>query len=241
MEIARLNGLRLWQQEKHYIQSLILNAISELPIVFKGGTYLWFFHGLRRFSEDLDFTASEELPDGIPEMISKSLALFGVENELKKMTDNETTLSFRISANGPLNTSLKDKCVVYVEISTREKVIEKAMPLKFDRPEYQLPIKSLAGMALGEVGAEKVRAIMTRQKARDIYDLYYLIHNKKIDFRNELVNEKLRYYKTEFNGTIFLDEITKRKGDYLKELKSIVLDDLPDYTTVMTAIRKWTD
>ncbi len=56
IEIAKLNRLRPWQQEKHYIQSLILNSLSELPLVFKGGTYLWFFHGLKRFSEDLDFT-----------------------------------------------------------------------------------------------------------------------------------------------------------------------------------------
>ena len=144
----------------------MLNSISELPVVFKGGTYLWFFHGLRRFSEDLDFTASEELPEAVAEGVSKSLALFGVENELKKIADSETTISFRISANGPLNTGLKDRCIVYVEISKREKVVEDTISLKFDRPEYQLPIKSLAGMALEEVGAEKVRAILTRQRAQ---------------------------------------------------------------------------
>src|SRR5208283_968918 len=120
-----------------------------------------------------------------------------------------------------------------VEISKRERIIEDALPLKFDRPEYQLPIKSLAGMALEEVGAEKVRAIMTRQKARDIYDLYYLVHNKKIKFNNELVNEKLKYYKTAFSGPKFLDEIGKREKDYTKELKSIILDDLTDYGLVM--------
>ena len=122
-----------WQQEKHYVQALALNAISELPLVFRGGTYLWFFHGLGLFSEDLDFTASEALRKGIPEKTSESLELFGVENALKKITDDEKTLSFRISAKGPLNTEAKDMCVVYVEISRREPVIEKRISLKFDR------------------------------------------------------------------------------------------------------------
>ena len=192
-----------------------------------------------RFSEDLDFTASEKLPDGVSEMVSRNLSLFGIQNKLKNITDNETTLSFRITANGPLNTGLKDRCIVYVEISKREKVVEKVMPLKFDRPEYQLPVKRLAGMALEEVGAEKVRAIITREKARDIYDLYYLVQNKKIKFRNDLVNEKLGYYKIEFDRSRFIDEIDKRKGDYIKELKSIVFDDPINYDLVKSTIDKW--
>ena len=172
-------------------------------------------------------------------MVSKDLALFGIENELKKICDNDTTLSFRISAKGPLNTGLKDQCIVYIEISKREKVIEEAIPLKFDRPEYQLPVKSLSGMALDEVGAEKVRAITTREKARDIYDLYYLINNKKITFIKDLVNEKLRYYKTTFLKPKFLDEIKTKQNSYTKELKGIIFDDLPDYKQVMAMITMW--
>lgn len=34
----------------------MLNALYDEQLVFKGGTYLWLFHGLPRFSEDLDFT-----------------------------------------------------------------------------------------------------------------------------------------------------------------------------------------
>ncbi len=31
IKLAKLNNLRPWQQEKHYIQSLILVALSEHP------------------------------------------------------------------------------------------------------------------------------------------------------------------------------------------------------------------
>lgn len=44
-----------------------------------------------------------------------------------------------------------------------------------------------------EIVAEKVRAIMTREKGRDIYDLWFLL-NKNILIDNNLVEEKLKYY-----------------------------------------------
>jgi predicted nucleotidyltransferase component of viral defense system len=64
--------MRTWQQEKHYLQSLILTIVSDYPLVFKGGTYLWLFHGLNRFSEDLDFTAKGTLKKDFPQYISRS-------------------------------------------------------------------------------------------------------------------------------------------------------------------------
>ncbi len=231
--------MRPWQQEKHYVQALILNAISELPIVFKGGTYLWFFHGLRRFSEDLDFTASGSIPDSIPEAVSRSLNLFGVENEMKLIAENEITLSFRISAKGPLNTGMKDMCFVYVEISKREEVIEDSIPLRFDYASYQLPVRHLLGMSLAEVGSEKVRAILTRKKARDIYDLFYLIDKKRISFKRDLVTKKLEHYENGFSKATFLEEVKGRKQSYSNELSSIVFDDLPDFDEIEKALGSW--
>jgi predicted nucleotidyltransferase component of viral defense system len=234
-----LNGLRPWQQEKHYVQSLILNAISEWPLIFKGGTYLWFFHGLRRFSEDLDFTASENLPEDLAQKTSNSLDLFGIENLLKVITNDEKTLSFRISANGPLNTNDRDRCIVYIEISKRETVIERGIPLRFDHPEYQLPVKRLLGMNLEEVGAEKIRDIFTRKKARDVYDLYYLVAKKKIGFKQHLIEKKLEYYKMSFSEVKFLQEVETRKNYFSKELIGIVFDKLPEFGEVDSTIRKW--
>ncbi len=167
LEIAKLMGMKPWQQEKHYVQYLVLTGIAEEPLVFKGGTYLWLAHGLQRFSEDLDFTASEVLTHDVAQKVSRNLELFGVENTIKPIKNNGTTLSFRISAKGPLSTSKIDECVVYVEISKREQVLGKPLPVKLDYPPYVLPLKMIPGMTLDEVGAEKVRAILTRQKGRE--------------------------------------------------------------------------
>lgn len=238
-DIAKLNGLKPWQQEKHYVQSLVLVILSEQPLVFKGGTYLWFFHGLRRFSEDLDFTASGKLPDNLAGIVSKGLGLFGVENKSRLISDNETTLSFRISAKAPLNTADIDECRVYVEISRREAILKKTIPLKFDYPAYQLPIKHLAGMHLDEVCAEKVRALFTRKTSRDVYDLYCLAKNKKAAFDEEAINSKLSYYNLEFSKRLFLQKINSFERHYAKELRPIVLDELPKFTEIRKFLRKW--
>ena len=239
LEIAKLMGMKPWQQEKHYMQYLALNSIAEEPLVFKGGTYLWFTQGLDRFSEDLDFTVSEYLSHNIAEKVSRNLGLFGVENKIKLITNNETGLSFRISAKGPLNTAKIDECVVYVEISKREQILKQVLPVKLDYPSYSLPIKVISGMALEEVGAEKVRAIFTRQKARDIYDLYYLITKKEIKFDEDLINLKLQYYKMKFSTTLFLKSVAGMQDYYDRELKGLVFGELPKFGEVKKHISDW--
>ncbi|MFA4855671.1 MAG: nucleotidyl transferase AbiEii/AbiGii toxin family protein [archaeon] len=238
-DLAKLNGLKPWQQEKHYIQAVILEILAEQPIVFKGGTYLWFFHGLPRFSEDLDFTAKEKIQKNVPETVSKSLELFGIQNKSKTITDNETTLSFRISAKGPLNTAPIDECRVYVEISKREEVSKKALPIKLDFPAYNLPTKRISGMDLEEAAAEKIRAIMTRNKARDAFDLQHLIEKKAVAFNKELADKKLAFYGAEFSTKEFLKKTRQKQAFFEKELKNLVFTDLPSFRQTMQTIQKW--
>lgn len=238
-EIAKVKAMKPWQQEKHYLLAVMLGVLSEQPLVFKGGTYLWFFHGLSRFSEDLDFSAIGNLHEKLPETVSKSLRLFGIENSLKIIADNSTSLSFRISAKGPLNTTQRDECRVYVEISRREAVEKKALPLKIEFPEYNLPVKRGQGMALEEIGAEKVRAVMTREKARDLYDLHYLIARKNIAFDMELIDSKLNYYNKKFTKKKFLESAKDKRKYYAKELGNLIFDELGGFETAINSIQDW--
>jgi predicted nucleotidyltransferase component of viral defense system len=73
IRIARMRRVKPWQEERRYIQALILYAVADWPLVLKGGTYLWFFHGLNRFSADLDFTASGPIAAGKAAEISQVL------------------------------------------------------------------------------------------------------------------------------------------------------------------------
>ena len=236
MQIAKLKGLKPWQQEKHYVQAVLLEVLADFPLVFKGGTYLWFFHGLPRFSEDLDFTLKENLPENLHEKVSNSLELFGIPNSIKVISNNKTTFSFRLSIKGPLNTSYIDECRVYVEISKRECIEEKVNSIKLEFPEYNLPTKRASGMSLNEICAEKIRAIMTRKKARDLYDLQYLIEKKNVSFNELLADKKLAYYNKKFTKKEFLDKAKEKKDYFKKELKNLVFDELPEFNQT---IKNW--
>jgi predicted nucleotidyltransferase component of viral defense system len=238
-KIAKLHNLRPWQQEKHYVQSIMLVALSEHPLLFKGGTYLWLFHGLPRFSEDLGFTCAEEVPQDLPGRVSESLRLFGMENTARREKAMPQSFAFRISAKGPLNTGGIDICHVYVEISRRETPMLPPEPFPFAQPQYSLPSKLVSGMALGEVAAEKVRAIMTRDKARDLYDLAYLIENKGVRFSEGMANAKLSHYGLKYTKKAFLEKMGEKEEYWKSELKPIVFKELAAFEEAERMARKW--
>ncbi len=217
----------------------MLNALYAEQLVFKGGTYLWLFHGLPRFSEDLDFTLLSGINGSISERASKGLSLLGVANEARVESDDKSSFSFKIMAHGPLYSSQNSRCVVYVEISKRENVLNETVPVKLDLPEYQLPVRILMGMNLDEVAAEKVRAIMSRNKARDAYDLYYLIKEKKVKFNKELADKKLEYVKKSFSLADFRAALNEKSRIFEKELANLVFRPLPRFEEVKSVIEEW--
>ena len=217
----------------------MLNALYDEQLVFKGGTYLWFFHGLPRFSEDLDFTTISKVNGNISEKVSKGLSLLGVANEARIESNDKNSFSFKIMAHGPLYSSQNSRCVVYVEISKRENVLNETVPAKLDLQEYQLPVRILMGMNLDEVAAEKVRAIMSRNKARDAYDLYYLIKEKKVKFDKELVDKKLEYIGKGFSLADFRAALDEKGKAFEKELASLVFRPLPRFKEAKRAIEEW--
>ena len=97
----------------------------------------------------------------------------------------------------------------------------------------------MSGLNLDEVGSEKVRAILTSEKGRDIFDLYYLIHNKEIKFNVELVNGKLAFYGISFDSEQFLQELGTRSKLYSTEMKPLVFGKIPDFDQVESSIEKW--
>ena len=170
--------------------------------------------------------------------VSEDLGFFGLENSVKTIKDDDLVLSFRLSAKGPLNTSDIDLCHVYVEISRREKVLEKPSSIRIDFPAYNLPTKIIAGMSLNEVAAEKIRAIITRNRARDVYELHFLL-KKGIKFNKKLANAKLSFYDISFSEKEFQKKLFEKKKIWKKDLEALVFNDLPEFDHVSSAITKW--
>lgn len=233
--IAKLTGLKPFQQEKNYVQTMLLRSIYSKvsrEMVFKGGTALAFFHGLNRFSEDLDFTLKEHFNLGsLMEEIGRDLEVLNMGAVLKIIEDNPSSFSFRVGVEGPLFTREIERCFVRVEISRREKVLRK-VEIKELRPVYPdiLPFY-VTIMSLEEILAEKVRALTWRGKARDLYDLWFLLKTGvKIDL--ELVNKKLSYYKKEFNLKEFMENIKRIRTTWEQELGPVIVGSLPDFEIV---------
>ena len=240
LRIARLNSLRAFQQEKHYIQTIALRSIyaSTNDLAFTGGTCMWFFHGLNRFSEDLDFTlvAKKRELKYLPVELKKDLEVYGIDSEIRILKDDRISSSFRIGAKGPLYTKEIERCFVRIEISKRESVIKKLDVLEFDALYTDILPFFVLVMEREEILAEKVRAVLTRNRARDVYDLWFLL-KKGTGFELNLVNEKLKYYMRVFEKEVFMERI-KRTGEYWEpELKPLVIGRLPRFELVYNDVK----
>jgi len=219
----------VWQIERDYMQHIMLSAIySKIAneLVFKGGTMLQKTGIIDRFSIDLDFTGSID-DNALLELakhVEKYFEALGIKCEYKfeaKGKIGNVNINFYIE--GPyylINKTEKSKVVLRLQISRREKILLK--------PESRLIIPSYSdlrpypvlAMRLEEVAAEKVRAIMTRNEPRDIYDLYLLVQ-KNIIIHDYLVRKKLELY-TQFSQDRFEEQINKKERAWNKELKNLL-------------------
>ncbi|MCZ7394061.1 MAG: nucleotidyl transferase AbiEii/AbiGii toxin family protein [Candidatus Methanoperedens sp.] len=224
-------GYNLGQVESDYLQHILLLFLSRRAgnwLVLKGGTALQKAYGLNRFSDDLDFTSKKEDIEDIAYGIRTDLATFGLENELKINRMENVSEVIVYSIKGPLyDGTPRSMAVQRVEVSQREKVILKeeiheVVPVYPDLQPYLLTM-----MNLEEILSEKVRAIMTRNKARDVYDTWFLI-KKKIPFNPELINKKLEYYDMVFDLVAFTTSLMDKNRIWERELKPLV-SFIPDF------------
>jgi predicted nucleotidyltransferase component of viral defense system len=218
-------GYNLGQLESDYLQHILLLLLSRRTgswLVFKGGTALQKAYGLNRFSDDLDFTAKKDDLEDIAHKIKIDLISFGLENDFKINRTENVSEVIVYSIKGPLyDGTPRSMAVQRLEVSFREKVILKeeiheVVPVYTDLQPYLLTI-----MNPEEILSEKIRAIMTRNKARDIYDTWFLI-KKKIPVNSGLINKKLDYYSMVFDLDAFTESLMDKNGIWEKELKPLV-------------------
>ncbi len=237
-EYAKTFQIKPWQVEKEYLQHIILQLIysQTSALLFKGGTAIKKAYGLKRFSEDLDFTQIGEVNfNDLFEKTSKELSSkFEYQNTIKKMkVKEELGVSFRFDIVGPLTQPTgAGHCYIYVEISKRETPKTREI-IKID-PIYQnLSDYTVIVMSREEILAEKVRTIFTRDRSRDLYDLWYLLsHGTKI--RTDWINEKMSYYKIKFTKQQFFEAL--KKYEKLWARMSDLVTDVPDFKEVIKLV-----
>nr|WP_287904415.1 nucleotidyl transferase AbiEii/AbiGii toxin family protein [Prevotella sp.] len=202
---------------------------------FYGGTCLRIFHGLQRFSEDMDFSllAPNENFDFTQyfQPIIDQFALVGREVEIRKKDKKNF---------GKVESAfLKDNTDVYditfqTEKSVKIKIeVDTQPPLKFKTEQKLLLLPqsfmtrcfTLPTLFAGKMHALVYRAWKNRVKGRDWYDFeWYVRHNIPLDFTH-LSERALQFNQEELDKETFLHKLNERLA--AADINQVKADVLP--------------
>ncbi len=132
---------------------LVLELSREIDFVVHGGTAIWRIYGGKRFSYDVDIYSQE------------------IERILEVISPIFRVIKAKLTSSRVLYMKIGDEAVVDLEASPMFKereVIEESFWLI---DGSSVVVKTLTPCSLLE---EKVDAYLSRGKARDLYDIYYL-------------------------------------------------------------------
>jgi len=227
--LARMNRVSPYYQEKHYLMSLVLSSLySQVSdeLIFKGGTYLWFFHKLPRASEDLDFTAVGEVDmNGIIGVLMDDLAAYGI-NVARRDRTGYISFTTRLAMEGPIFDGVNRNHIRF-EVSMRADLARDPVFASFRSPYTDVPNFTVLGMDPVEVMAEKTRAMLRRSKARDMFDVHHLM-GMGVAFDADLVREKLALYEIVPGEDMMLKALEKCEDGWKPELSPAIKGGPPD-------------
>ena len=241
--------------ERDYCLSWFLIGLSRSLIkdklILKGGTALrrCYFKDYR-FSEDLDFTLVGKITVGAIfqefENIFKDLKevvgiTFGLGNT---EPDSKNTHTFYLTYLGPLPRATKSK-EIKVDITFNEKVItpleEKRIIKTYEEYTDFIENQRIIVYSLNEIAIEKVCALLNkaRNEPRDLYDLWYLVSENKVDLSKLVAQIK---EKISFKGGGLEKEVFSKKEKRLKNLwekrLSSQMSFLPEFEEVYRTINR---
>ncbi len=242
ISIAKFKGLSLRFTELDYLQDIaLINIYREFGnrLVFKGGTCLYKVYQLDRFSEDLDFTATKGFKT---KDFFKRLPYFFKLLDINSQVDVEqfeSATNIYLEVYGPLYDGRKEtRTTLKFNISLRERALFPLMRYSYRSAYHEIRPFDLFAMDEKEILAEKVRAIYGRNKARDVYDFWYLLKRKGLSFDFGFANKKLSYDKMKFDKSKFLTKIDEKKISWEKDLATLIAGQLPSFAQVKKEIEE---
>ncbi|MDP2908921.1 MAG: nucleotidyl transferase AbiEii/AbiGii toxin family protein [Nanoarchaeota archaeon] len=234
--IAKLKGMRnKGYAEKDYLLEISLLSMARNTkdeLVFKGGTCLYKFYKLDRFSEDLDFTLRKPLDiDALIKKVIAGLASFGIEAEVKEKRNVQNSIMLTLRAKGLLYNGKPQSLSSFgIDINIESSIDLEPSLASYNSLYPDIPSFTVLIMQEKEILAEKARAIASRDKARDVYDFWFLL-KKGVALDLKLVKEKFRYYKQEWDEKQFIKKLGEKKKIWLTELQPLV-PSVPDFNEV---------
>lgn len=224
LKVAEKKGLKNKEHiEKDYLQDLFLFNLYQRTnvLVFKGGTALYKLYGLPRFSEDLDFSILKKIK--IEPIIRK--AAEGMGGQLKDIKKTKHYIAAKIAFEGVLTRHN----TLRIDINTRNVVFD--YEVRHYVPAYiTINPFSLRVLELREIVAEKVHSLLHRAKARDLYDLFFLLRFVKPD--RKIIERKLAVFNMKFDYNEFERRVQKLEMVWHKELAPFMLTELTEFSVV---------
>ncbi|MBI2574909.1 nucleotidyl transferase AbiEii/AbiGii toxin family protein [Candidatus Woesearchaeota archaeon] len=233
-EYAALKALNLGNAEKDYLIDMCLLSISrhtKNELVFKGGICLYKFHKLGRFSQYMDFSAAAAIDIGnLLAKIVADFSRFGIAAKCQKKDAHNSTLA-SMSTEGPLFSGRPEsRARMEIDVNRKSPVLLEPEALSYTPIYSELPPVRLLCMRQEEIFAEKVRALMTRQRARDLFDINHLL-KAGVFAEKILIAKKMQYYGTGFEAGKAIAKIGSLAPYWKKELSGLV-PSLPDFRSV---------
>ncbi|MBI5187678.1 MAG: nucleotidyl transferase AbiEii/AbiGii toxin family protein [Nitrospirae bacterium] len=194
------------QVVREFWEIVILKGLFESPdgkfLIFKGGTALRLVYGSPRFSEDLDFSLTEDKLKGKFSLIIKKIVSPYPELTITDLEEKYYTYLGEIKiTQGYLPSPFRIK----IEISKRRERNYKSELSLISSPVST--VQCLGRVAtLEQLYKDKSTCIKERAKPKDIFDLWYICQKLKRSYKletisiskRELVRELRKYLPKDF-------------------------------------------
>jgi predicted nucleotidyltransferase component of viral defense system len=213
------NLAQMWQTTtdnvvREYFQQLFLSRLyqekSSDSLLFKGGTALRVIWQSPRFSEDLDFTGVNITIKEIEALMEGALTKMEMEGIQTEIVESKSTSGGYLAIFQFKTNEYKSQVQIEVSLRNGKKVPQTAALVQSDLvAPYTL-------IHLGEnlLVAEKIRACLTRGKARDFYDLYFILRSR-LAFKEAFIQDKQLKSK-------ILSILKSGKLNFKRELKAFL-------------------
>jgi predicted nucleotidyltransferase component of viral defense system len=214
-----LKLVELWQTTldnvvREYFQQLFLSRLYQEKgsdkLLFKGGTALRIIWQSPRFSEDLDFTGAGVTIKEIESLIEGALANMEMEGMHSDIVESKSTTGGYLAIFEFIASEYKSKIQVEVSLRSGRKDFSSAALIRSDlvTPYTLIHLKE------DILVAEKIKACLTRGKARDFYDLYFILRSR-LAFKEAFIQDKQLKSK-------IIKAIESKKLNFRSELKTFL-------------------
>ncbi len=210
---------QIWQTTvaniaREYFQQLFLSRLYQEKgsdgLLFKGDTALRIIWQSPRFSEDLDFTGVNITIKEIEALMEGALAKIEMEGIQTEIIESKSTSGGYLAIFKFETVEYKNSIQVEVSLRNGKKKAGTAVLIQSD---FVVPY-TLIHLKEEALVSEKIQACLTRGKARDFYDLYFILRGR-MAFKEAFIHDKQLKAK-------ILKVVKSGKIDFKRELKAFL-------------------